>query len=94
MNRIVHLEQRLWNRRQGEERAIRPINVVGGEHVHVRMKVHQVAESLDELDERGPRAGHRGPAGLLEQAGGDTAKLTEPGAPPGKSLLPASRTIS
>ena len=49
--------------------------------MHVRI-IHQVAEGLDELDERGLCTGHRGPAGLLEQAGGDAAKLAEPGAPP------------
>ena len=55
------LEQCFRNRRQFEERSVRPKNPVGGEYVHVRMKVHQIAEGL-QLDERGPRTRHRGAA--------------------------------
>ena len=41
------LEQRLGNRRQFDKTPVRPEHAVGGKHVHVRMKVHQVADGSE-----------------------------------------------
>ena len=49
--------------------------------MHVWMKIHQIAEALDELDERRPRTGLRRPAGLRQQLRRHAAKLSQPGAP-------------
>ena len=56
----------------GEERP------VGGEHVHVRVEVGQVAEGLNEQDQPRARAG----CGLLvrreQQSRGDAAQFAQP----------------
>jgi hypothetical protein len=73
-------EQLFRHRRQRDEAAIGAKRPVGGEHMHVRVKVHQVAEGMHEQHQPRPGTGRRGGVGLGKQPRRDAAQLSEPGA--------------
>jgi hypothetical protein len=64
-----------WHARQRDKAPVGQERSVGGEHVRVRVEVHQVAEGLDEEDQPRLATGQHLSVGIGEKPSGDPAQF-------------------